>query len=212
MSGPEKIEALKRRQKYYKNKAEELRRLVDVNFDNQTCFLTLTQNKDSIIRDDVDCGNNEFKKFIKRLKYYLYKYYSKSLLKYLATWERTKKGILHYHIILFSFPYIQSKTIEKIWGHGFIKINLVDHVQKDKKAAYIAKYFSKDLELRDAQKRAYFSSKNLKKPYEDYYMCFHDRDFFKIDNPVYLKQYDRISKINGSIYKSKVNYSVYKKI
>lgn len=48
----------------------EIARLVDTNFDNQTKFLTLTF-KENI--QDIEYANNEFKKFIKRLNYDLYK-------------------------------------------------------------------------------------------------------------------------------------------
>ena len=111
LSGVEKVASIKRREKYYQNKRHEIKRLVECNFDRRTVFLTLTQNKNSPIKESIDVGNLEFQKFVKRLKRYLAKNHKNSKLKYIATWERTKKGLIHYHIILFSFPYIPAKKM-----------------------------------------------------------------------------------------------------
>ena len=62
---------------------------------------------------------------MKRLNYQLYKT-KKSQIKYLATWEKQKRGAIHYHIVLFGFPYLPHSQLVNIWGHGIIGINRID--------------------------------------------------------------------------------------
>jgi hypothetical protein len=81
LSAQGQYDSLKRKQKHYQNMRFKIARLVDMNFDNQTKFLTLTF-KENI--QDIEYANNEFKKFIKRLNYNLYKT-KKANLKYIAT-------------------------------------------------------------------------------------------------------------------------------
>ena len=138
----------------------EIARLVDTNFDNQTKFLTLTFRENI---QDIEYTNNEFKKFIKRLNYELYQTKT-AHLKYLATWEKQKRGAIHYHVILFQFPFISIKRLTTIWGHGFIKLNKIDVDSIENRGRYISKYFDKDLELKEHKKKAFFKSRNLKLP------------------------------------------------
>lgn len=189
LSASEKIDSLQKRKKYYLEKKQEIRRLVDCNFDSSSSFLTLTQRNDSIIQDDIDIGNREFQNFLKRLKRYLKKYHPERVLKYIATWELTKAGKIHYHIILFSFPYVPAKEIERLWTHGFIKINQIDKVKREVVGLYISKYFTKDLDMKTAKKKSYFTSRNLIKPLE--YKFYVPKDF-NIENygsPSYEKEY-----------------------
>ncbi|MGG5369354.1 hypothetical protein IGI67_000960 [Enterococcus sp. AZ196] len=138
----------------------EIARLVDTNFGEQTKFLTLTF-KEAV--EDIDYANYEFNKFIKRLNYDLYKT-KKAQLKYIATWELQKRGAIHYHLILFDFPYIPFKRLESIWGHGYIKINKIDVDSIENRGRYISKYFDKDLEIKNHKKKAFFKSQNLISP------------------------------------------------
>lgn len=138
----------------------EIARIVDCNFDNKTKFLTLTF-KENI--QDINQTNQEFKYFIQRLNYYLYKTKIQSL-KYIATWEKQKRGAIHYHVIFFDFPYIAKETIQKLWKHGFIKINRIDVDSKENRGRYLSKYFGKDLDLKEHKKKAFFKSQNLKLP------------------------------------------------
>ncbi len=162
----EKINSYLQRKKYYQNQKFYIKRLVDSNFDNKTSFLTLTQRMENKSAYDIKLSNYEFDKFIRRLKYYLNKKYPGKKLKYLATWERTKKGVIHYHLILFGFPFIPAKKLEEIWRLGFIKINQIKRIDASVRSEYISKYFSKDLEFRDRKVKAFFKSRNLKKPTE----------------------------------------------
>ena len=160
LSAQRQYDSLKRKQQHYKNMRFEIARLVDTNFDNQTKFLTLTFRENI---QDIEYTNNEFKKFIKRLNYDLYKTKT-THLKYLATWEKQKRGAIHYHIILFQFPFISIKRLTTIWGHGFVKINKIDVDSIENRGRYISKYFDKDLELKEHKKKAFFKSRNLKLP------------------------------------------------
>lgn len=205
LTGPEKIMSIKRREKYYTEKKHDIKRLVNCNYDHKTSFLTLTQNEESSIRDSIDRGNIEFQKFIKRLKRWLNKNQPCYTLRYIATWERTKRGMIHYHIILFNFPFIPVNKLEKLWGQGFVKINQIDHVDKSKKGLYVCKYFAKELEFKDTKKKAYFTSRNLIKPNKFKFDLpqFEIQEFGK---PDYESKYKLIRKVGTEFEESEVEY------
>lgn len=167
LNANEKVDSLQRKVKYYENKRWEIMRIINMNYDDRTSFLTLTFSDDI---EDIDYSNNEFRKFIKRLCRYLYGG-KESGLKYIATWEiqnkraeKTGKNVIHYHMIMFDVPYISHEKLEQIWGNGYVSINKVDDVEN--KGLYISKYFAKDIDLKTHKKKAYFTSRNLKKPIE----------------------------------------------
>lgn len=132
-----------------------LRRLITANFDEYSKFVTLTF-KDNVT--DVKVANYEFMKFIQRLRY-RYKGF-----KYIAVIEFQKRGAVHYHMIS-DLPYIENSKLNKIWGHGFVKINDIAHV--DNVGAYMIKYMTKDnTDLRLRGLKSYQTSKNLVRPIE----------------------------------------------
>lgn len=139
-----------------------VRRLINANVDawgEKSKFLTLTFAENV---QDVKQANYEFKKFRQRLEYDL-----KIKLKYVGVIEFQKRGAIHYHVIFFNLPYIQSNDLERIWGNGFIKINAIDHV--DNIGAYVTKYMTKDNnDDRLIGKKSYFTSRGLKEPIERY--------------------------------------------
>lgn len=155
MSAQNRYDSLKRKQKYYEQTRWDIARIVDCNFDNNTKFVTLTF-KENI--QDINQANKEFKYFIQRLNYYLYKT-KIQLLKYIATWEKQKRGAIHYHVIFFDFPYIAKEKLENLWSNGFIKINRIDVDSKENRGRYLSKYFSKDLELKEHKKRHFLNRK-----------------------------------------------------
>lgn len=154
----EQEESKARKERYYKQKAFEIERLIDCNYNDESTFLTLTFARN--LQDLVE-ANKEFNLFIKRLKYYLKKLdeaneddetdentedvkadenteadeadEDKESLKYISIWERQQRGAIHYHVILFNLPFIDAKKIEEIWGNGFIRINLIEDDKDDKK-------------------------------------------------------------------------------
>lgn len=159
LSEEEQKESLRKRIKYYLDRKFVIKRTIDCNFDDKSTFLTLTFRENM---RNIDKANKEFTLFMKRLKNYL-----KSPLKYIATWELQLRGAIHYHLVLFSVPYIDNKKLGELWGNGFIKINQIKgKVKDDAIALYITKYLVKDLENKDRKKKAYFCSRNLKKPEE----------------------------------------------
>ena len=188
MSAHKQYDSLKRKQKHYEQTRWEIARIVDCNFDNKTKFLTLTF-KDNI--QDIAITNREFKYFIQRLNYYLYQTKIQTL-KYIATWEKQKRGAIHYHVIFFDFPYIAKEKLQELWAHGFIKINRIDVDSKENRGRYLSKYFGKDLELKEHKKKAFFKSQNLKMPMEQKLML--TDDVFKgleQQNIVFQKKYIR---------------------
>lgn len=174
-----------RMQRYYDNLRWDIARLVDTNFDNLTKFMTLTF-KENI--EDVSYTNNEFSKFIKRLNYKLYKT-KKQQLKYIAVWEKQKRGSIHYHIIFFNFPYIENVELQKTWGHGFVKINKIDVDSVENRGRYVSKYFSKNIDIKDYKQKSFFKSQNLIQPK---IRRFNSSDPIEIkENVIFNKEYNR---------------------
>jgi len=173
-----------------------VRRLALANFDEHSRFFTATF-ADNI--KDMDFANNEFKKFIKRIKYQYGNF------KYLVVIQFQKRGAIHYHMLA-DFAYIEQSELEKTWGNGWVWINDLLHSNKgkpvDNVGAYIVKYMNKNnIDKRLMGKKAYFTSKNLKRPeiiYEDIGLidCFKKYDF-DIDNLVYNNSFQ--SKENGLV-------------
>lgn len=160
LSSIEKFESMQRRKAYYLDKRFDIKRIIDCNFDDKSTFLTLTFRENI---QDIERANREFTLFIKRLKRYL----KNQQLKYIATWELQQRGAIHYHLVLFSVPYIKNDKLSELWGNGFIKINKIkETVKNEAVGVYITKYFVKDLEKKANQKKAYFCSRNLIKPKE----------------------------------------------
>lgn len=125
-------------------------------------FLTLTFKEDV---KDLPTANYIFNKFIKRLNYEVIGE-KKGFLQYVAVSEyqdKTRKGVIHYHIVFFNLKFIYADTMASIWGEGFIKIKKIGKVKDI--ASYLTKYMVKDFsDDRMDRKKRYFSSHNLFKP------------------------------------------------
>lgn len=146
---------LKDRQNNMQKSRNNLRRLITANFDENSKFITLTF-KDNVT--DVKVANYEFMKFIQRLRYRYGKF------KYVAVVEFQKRGAVHYHMMS-NINYIENNELRRIWGHGYVKINSITHV--DNVGAYMIKYMSKDNEdMRLQGLKSYQTSKNLDRPIE----------------------------------------------
>ena len=155
----EKYDSLKRKQRHYEQMRWEIARIVDSNWDKATKFVTLTFRENIT---SIDIANRKFQNFIKRLK--RRKHNNDNQLKYIATWEKQKRGAIHYHVVFFSFGYLKKSELEEIWGNGFVQINRVDVDSRENRGRYLSKYFAKDLELKEHKKKAFFKSQNLKMP------------------------------------------------
>lgn len=147
-------------------------RLVNSNPDFIT-FLTLTfdENKFENKKDitEFEKCNYFFMTFIQRLKYNFLG------IKYLAVPEfqgdyyfRTniKKefgGAIHYHLLLNQM--VDTKKIEKVWRHGFVKINKIKSINNV--GLYVSKYLSKEsFNRKYFGKKKFFYSRNLNRPQE----------------------------------------------
>lgn len=146
-----------------------LRRLINANtgkWNEREKFFTLTF-KENVT--DHEKANSEFRSFIKRLNYKIFK--KESGLKYVCVVERQSRGALHYHIVLFNMPFVPVEQLGEIWGLGFVRINEIEDV--DNLGAYVVKYIEKTMyemqEKKSAKvkdKKLYFASRGLHKPIE----------------------------------------------
>lgn len=160
----------KKRSQYSNTRAAaNIRHLVNCNFTNGDKFVTLTYAGD---HTDLTEANYDFNKFIKRLKDDVYPLQ----LKYFCVVEfqgdeyfRTHKkkehgGNVHFHFLC-NLPFFPKKKLEKIWGHGYVKIKRIKKVTN--LGAYISKYLKKHTEKegkRLAGRKKYFHSQNLMQP------------------------------------------------
>lgn len=193
--------------KYHKNQRWELSRLIDMNFDNRTSFLTITF-KENI--DDIEYANKEFKKFIKRLNYKVHKT-KKAKLKYIAAWELQKRGAIHYHIILFSMPYIKYENLKNMWPLGSVFINKIKVDKKENVGRYISKYLEKNIDDQDfllkyMHKKRVFKSKNLKMPLEIRELNDKLKEF-NDDEILFQKTYKGIRKTNEGYEEYNIRYT-----
>ncbi len=202
----EQSESLKRKQRYYESKRWEISRLINMNYDNQTKFFTLTFSENLC---DVGRANQLFTKFIKRLKYHIDNEFGGALLKYIATWERQKRGAIHYHLVLFNFPYIKKSILADIWGHGFVKINKITNIEVGRIGQYVSKYFAKELNLKESKKKAFFKSKNLEQPIIEKF----DIDNIELlietldsNDVTFSRKYDNSFQINYNLIEDSVIY------
>jgi hypothetical protein len=151
-------------------------------------FLTLTF-KDNVT--DLKNANNEYKKFIKRLNYYIKTEIDPGYIgvQYVAVVEFQKRGAVHYHVLLFNMPFIKWDIVMDKWGLGGAYIEgFKDKSDKEVSMVYdeendcfmankseihnIGAYITKTMEYmvksfddnRLKGGKCYFSSRNLKKP------------------------------------------------
>lgn len=141
---------------------DNIRRLVVINFNKKSKFITFTfkDTKSFDIKNPKEC-NHEWEKFMKRLK----RLYPK--IKYISVLEfqdKNDRGAVHYHMIC-DLPFIKKSILEKLWGLGFIKINAIDKV--DNIGAYVIAYATKEnIDERLQGIKAYNCSKGLERPIE----------------------------------------------
>lgn len=159
--GKKKTGDVKRKDNIDKSK-KELRRIVNANVTGNDLFITLTYSDNM---QDIDKGKKDYKKFVMRWNYRRKKE-GKGSLKYVYVVEFQERGAIHFHCVFFGVGYIQKSELFKLWGHGFVDVKKIDHV--DNVGAYLVKYMSKALEdSRVSNKDLYGRSKgNLENPVE----------------------------------------------
>jgi len=159
-----------------------LRRLINSNVTETSKFLTLTYSDNQV---DLKQAKTDFKRFIERLK----RNY-KLVPSYVYVTEFQKRGAVHFHVIFNNLPYIPSKELSRLWGHGFIKINRITKV--DNVGAYICKYMTKSVDDERLQNSdLYGRSRGLKEPIEvDGQKEIQLLQELYSDNEVYNSSYD----------------------
>lgn len=142
------------RRKVAKRRFQAVIDTANCNFNTQYCkFLTLTYAENMT---DLDRAQEDLNRFLTRVR----RKYGK--VGYLWVVEFQQRGAVHFHILLDIKPKIPIGWLTKAWGHGFIKINAIDHV--DNIGAYIGKYMIKLEDDRLAGRRAYGMARGMKKP------------------------------------------------
>lgn len=147
--------------------SRDLRRLINANVNQYgkeftAKFVTLTFGENVT---DLKIANKEFRLFIERLNYQLFKT-KKANIKYSVVVEFQKRGAIHYHVIFYNIPYIKYDKFAEWWGNGDITINKIKEV--DNIGAYVTKYMTKDNSDERLQgQKSYFNARGLIKPTEE---------------------------------------------
>jgi hypothetical protein len=148
-------------------------------------------------RDDVrdlDTAHRFFQLFIKRFNYD-YNQGKHTTLKYLAVPEfqdKTRQGVIHYHVLFFNMRFVQFRIIEGLWSYG--STNTKKAYRMKSIGNYLTKYLVKNFDdtRMDGRKR-FFCSKGLAKPRVFY---AHQRvDVIKaqcLGSPCRIRQYQSI--------------------
>jgi len=159
--------------------------IVNCNVGKYSKFITLTLN-----RENENATREELIEYFKYFKKQ-YKKHFKEYFKYLGVIEkqfkRKKKynlenAPLHFHLVVFNEKKLDFQTLKKCWPYGSIDIKKIDSVYN--LGIYIAKYLTKEsLQLNS---KAYFTSRNIKKP-----IIYKDQDAHIInDNYTFCNEYN----------------------
>lgn len=123
---------------------KHIRELINTNFigsNNELCF-TITY-KENVT--DPKVLYNDFKKFMKKLKYHFGK------IDYINVVEPQGRGAWHCHILLifrdYEKIYIPNKRIAELWGYGFVSVKAIKK-DIDNLGAYLSAYLG-DVEIND---------------------------------------------------------------
>ncbi|MFI3211241.1 MAG: hypothetical protein R3Y64_09385 [Peptostreptococcaceae bacterium] len=197
-----RLDSFKRSIKRSKRKIFEI---ANTNYDKNTSFLTLT------FKDNVQDYNYSFKCFDLFKKQLEYKLQIK--LKYCGVVEFQERGAIHFHILLFDFPYVEQELLYNIWNKvtiGSVNIQKVSNV--DNIGAYLTSYMGKNFEqdlffTTFKGKKRYFSSRNLRKPIITEFDTNNFKDFCNLED---LKEYysDKKTNIFTSNFEKKIKVDV----
>jgi len=114
----------------------QLRNSTDELF-NHALFITFT------VREDISGRelSRQFNRWVKNIRYWLRSQGFDDTLYYVKVREKQKRGVYHYHVVLFGFRYLPISVVQRYWELGNVDIEGV----KDKGRAlyYIEKYLEK---------------------------------------------------------------------
>ncbi len=118
-----------------------LRNYINTNItdNNKALWITLTYAENMV---DTKRLYTDFEKFIKRLRYAF------GHCEYIVAMEPQGRGAWHAHLLAIyenKAPYIPNARLAKIWGNGFVKINLLKDI--DNIGVYLTAYLG-DMELK----------------------------------------------------------------
>lgn len=128
-------------------------------------FLTLTF-KENI--QDLKTANKYLTEFIKKLNYHFENALTEPL-KYVCVPEFQKRGAIHYHLVLFNFPFIDKTglaILHECWGGYRIHLKAIKRdIDVLNIVGYITKYISKQSsDGRFFGNKRYFASRDIEKP------------------------------------------------
>lgn len=144
---------------------------LDYNGNKQTTkFLTLTFKNDDVFTRDLTWCNNEVAKFMKRVCYHLYStddnIVRKNVLKYISVPELQKRGVWHFHIIIFNMEYVKHYKLLKWWGgkkKGSVNVKAIKLDSEGMVSRYVVKYMTDGIGHEDKKEK-----ENEKAEYEKY--------------------------------------------
>ena len=104
---------------------------------NHALFLTFT------VREDISGRelSRQFNRWVKNIQYWLRGHGFDDTLYYVKVREKQKRGVYHYHLVLFGFRYLPVDVVQRYWDLGNVDIEGVK--DKGRALCYIEKYLDK---------------------------------------------------------------------
>lgn len=134
-------------------------------------MLTLTFK--SVEYADLPLANKRFTKMMRSMDTEFRDDLLGKKLMYVATHELQKRGVIHYHVLLFNFPYIQKMVysrLRKLWISDSPQIHLSVYDTDEARSiavSYLSKYIVKQVnDERYFGKKRYMTSKGLLRPFK----------------------------------------------
>ncbi|MEX2461305.1 MAG: hypothetical protein WD469_08425 [Paenibacillaceae bacterium] len=190
ISTEKSIDSVKYRLSTIKNQISNVRRMILGNFGIGSYVYTLTFAE---LTTDIDEASKEFKNFIDRLRVN----FKGITINYLAVYEFTELGSVHYHMI--TNANIQEEQLRKIWVCGKeVEIDEMDSLERlQKVASYFVKGFS---DPRIGSRTPYKASRTLSKPVKLLSAeAKNAEDVYQLEDRVVQSMYNYESKFNGQI-------------
>lgn len=196
-----------------RNSVSKLRRLINNNFTGgkNELWITLTFGKNKVFDPKQLC--KLFEVFIRKFR----RHFNCQKIDYIYVPEPHEKGDWHIHLLLKSNKslYISNKDLNKLWSHGFVKVNRLKDI--DNIGAYVSSYLinikegettkkGARLYLYPPQHKLYRASKGIKKP-EIFEMTYKEaQKYVKPDNLTYK---NTLHLNNGEGFKSLIHTESY---